>query len=223
MVENRLLSRRARCPASRRSAVISSPGCQGRRRSTNSLCTCWTPVTSISPKRTSGPAFSLSVRSMASASWSTTARRSPGVGQRVAAGFGLLHEPGLGVQDGLRHRRRARRDAQLRHAGQRQVGIRRGDFDRHIAQPVAGPRVDFEHDLHRLGGRIDREVDLRVVVAFRAQRLVQARAVILGAPPQPGQAGRRPVDQSPRLGHLVQQVAQRRVLDAFDRELVGHF
>ena len=71
-------------------------------------------------------------------------------------------------------------------------------------------------------GVVYRQIDGRAIVTLRTQRPLQARPIILGAPAQPGQAGRWPVDQPAGLRGLLEKLAQGPVLDPPDLDLVGH-
>ena len=142
------------------------------------------------------------------------------LGQRVALRAGPGEQRGFGVKDRLRGRRRAGRDAEILRTRQRRRGFARRHVDGHVAQAVQRSGAHVEPHADRLGSGIDRDLDLGIVVAARAQGLLQARPIVLRAAAQADQAGRRAIRQTYGLGHAFEQLEQRLVLDPLERDLV---
>ncbi len=149
--------------------------------------------------------------------------RAPGaeLGQDEALVLHVCQQRLLGIQDRLGSGGLAGLQADLVGARHHQRRVERHGLDAHRAQAVKRPEIDLEGHLDRLDIAVQGDLDPAVIVALRVQHLEQARAIILGAAAQAREAGRRTIDQPLAFGDLGQQVAQRFVVDALDRDLVG--
>jgi hypothetical protein len=128
----------------------------------------------------------------------------------------------LGVDDGLRPRRLAARQAQLGRRRGREAAPLAGELDRELVEAVERPGRDPEPDQHRprlrpgprhASRRIQLDLDLALVMAEGAQRRLEPRHVVERAATDHELARRRlarhrlrprgPGQQGPQLGRQV--------------------